>query len=206
MRCQKCRKMLIKSFVNFPPGGIWTSLTLVPSLIGHFQLGTTAIYEYTKPKWMEEQHAEHKQLWSELDFGIWIWSLSQFTCNGDSQKTDCEIPLLNTRWRYPSFHWVDKALFLVNVIYHITGATESGGILNNRKMWHPEGLIHLPLKLILCRYDPERENCMIHGCVWLSSSQICVMSFRVVFGVVSQRWANYWYSWRLEVKHTSTRE
>lgn len=162
MKCQKCRKMLIKqedyTFVEFCELSSWRDLNIINSgPITHrpFSVGD---HEYTKHKWMEEQHAEHKQLWSELDFGIWIWSLSQFTCNGDSRKTDCEIPLLNTRWRYPSFHRVDTALFLVNVICHITGATESGGILNNRKMWHPEGLIHLPLKLILCRYDPERES------------------------------------------------
>lgn len=70
---------------------------------------------------MEEQHAEHKQLCSELDFGIWFWSLSQFTCNGNSRKTDYDIPLLNTRWRYPSFHWVDTATFRVNLICYILG-------------------------------------------------------------------------------------
>lgn len=113
---------------------------------------------------MEEQHGEHKQLCTELDFGIWIWSLSQFTCNGDSRKTDCDIPLLNTRWRYLSFHQVDTDPFLVNVICYITGATGSGGILNNRKMLHPEGLIHSPLKLILCRYDSERDSLKL---VWL---------------------------------------
>lgn len=103
----------------------------------------------------------------------------------DSRKTDCDIPLLNTRWRYLSFHRVDTAPFLVNVICYITGATESGGILNNRKTWHPEGLIHPPLKLILCRYDSKRESLKL---VWFMDLFGCP----VVRSVRHLEWSSEW--------------